>query len=102
MATAQKTEEFNRWLAELRDDSARAKILVRVQRLEAGNPGDVKDVGEGISEMRIDHGPGYRVYYKRIGRQIFLLLCGGEKSGQSRDIKLARKLASELKGNKTW
>jgi putative addiction module killer protein len=66
--------------------------------LEAGNPGDVKDVGEGICEMRIDHGPGYRVYYKRTGRQIFLLLCGGEKGGQSRDIKLAKKLASELKG----
>jgi putative addiction module killer protein len=98
MATAQKTEEFNRWLADLRDDNARAKILVRVQRLEAGNPGDAKDVGEGISEMRIDYGPGYRVYYKRIGREIFLLLCGGEKGGQSRDIKQAKKLASELKG----
>jgi putative addiction module killer protein len=98
MATTQKTEEFNRWLADLRDDNARAKILVRVQRLEAGNPGDAKDVGEGISEMRIDYGPGYRVYYKRIGREIFLLLCGGEKGGQSRDIKQAKKLASELKG----
>ena len=98
MATTRKTEEFNRWLADLRDDNARAKILVRVQRLEAGNPGDVKDVGEGISEMRIDYGPGYRVYYKRIGREIFLLLCGGEKGGQSRDINLAKKLASELKG----
>jgi putative addiction module killer protein len=98
MATAQKTEEFNRWLADLRDDNARAKILVRIQRLEAGNPGDAKDVGEGISEMRIDYGPGYRVYYKRIGREIFLLLCGGEKGRQSRDIKQAKKLALELKG----
>ena len=98
MATAQKTEQFNHWLDRLRDDNARAKILIRIQRLEAGNPGDVKDVGEGISEMRIEYGPGYRVYYKRIGREIFLLLCGGEKGGQSRDIKLAKKLASEVKG----
>jgi len=98
MATVQKTGEFNRWISDLRDDNARAKILVRIQRLEAGNPGDVKDVGEGISEIRIDYGPGYRLYYKRVGREIFLLLCGGEKSGQSRDIRLAKKLASELKG----
>ena len=98
MATVQKTEEFNHWLSDLRDDNARVKILVRIQRLEAGNPGDVKDVGEGISEMRIDHGPGYRIYYKRVGREIFLLLCGGEKRGQSKDIRLAKKLASELKG----
>ena len=98
MALTQKTEEFNRWLSALRDDGARAKILVRIQRLEAGNFGDVKDVGEGISEMRIDHGPGYRVYYKRVGLEIYLLLCGGEKAGQRRDINLAKKLASELKG----
>ena len=88
----------NRWLADLRDESALARILVRVQRLEAGNPGDARDVGEGVSEMRIDYGPGYRLYYKRIGREIFLLLCGGEKGGQSKDIRHAKKLASELRG----
>jgi putative addiction module killer protein len=94
----QKTGDFNRWLSDLRDDNALARILVRIQRLEAGNPGDAKDVGEGISEMRIDYGPGYRVYYKRVGKEILLLLCGGEKGGQSKDIRLAKKLASELKG----
>jgi putative addiction module killer protein len=94
----QKTGDFNRWLSDLRDDNALARILVRIQRLEAGNPGDAKDVGEGISEMRIDYGPGYRVYYKRVGKEILLLLCRGEKGGQSKDIRLAKKLASELKG----
>lgn len=96
MATVQKTKEFDSWLSTLRDAKARAKILVRVQRLEAGNPGDVNDVGEGISEMRIDYGPGYRVYYKRVGREIFLMLCGGDKNSQDKDIKLAKKIASEL------
>lgn len=65
--------------------------------MEAGNPGDVRDVGEGISEMRINHGPGYRVYFKRVGEEIFLILCGGDKNSQEKNIKLAKKIASELK-----
>jgi putative addiction module killer protein len=97
MASIQKTEEFDDWLSNLRDAKARAKILVRVQRLEAGNPGDVKEVGDGISEMRIDCGPGYRVYYKRVGQEILLILCGGDKDSQDKDIKLAKKIASALK-----
>jgi putative addiction module killer protein len=70
--------------------------LSRIQRLELGNAGDVKPVGDGISEMRIDYGPGYRVYYKQTGKEIVLLLCGGDKSTQDRDIKRAKQLAAEL------
>jgi putative addiction module killer protein len=91
-----KTDEFDGWLAKLRDARALAKILSRIQRLELGNAGDVKPVGDGISEMRIDYGPGYRVYYKQTGKEIVLLLCGGDKSTQDRDIKRAKQLAAEL------
>jgi putative addiction module killer protein len=91
-----KTDEFDGWLAKLRDPRALAKILSRIQRLELGNTGDVKPVGDGISEMRIDYGPGYRVYYKQTGKEIVLLLCGGDKSTQDRDIKRAKQLAAEL------
>lgn len=70
--------------------------LARVQRLELGNPGDVKAVGDGVSEMRIDYGPGYRIYYKQTGRALILLLCGGDKSTQDRDIRLAKELAAGL------
>jgi putative addiction module killer protein len=91
-----QTDEFGNWLTDLRDLKARAKILTRIQRLELGNPGDVEPVGGGISEMRIDYGAGYRVYYKQTGREIVLLLCGGDKSTQDRDIKRAKQLAAEL------
>ncbi len=80
----------------LRDSVARAKILVRVQRLANGNPGDVKPVGEGISEMRIHHGAGYRVYYVQRGDELIVLLCGGDKDTQDTDIAEAKKIASEL------
>jgi len=93
-----KTDEFEGWLAKLWDSKALAKILTRIQRLELGNPGDVRPVGNGISEMRIDYGSGYRVYYKQTGREIVLLLCGGNKSTHDKDIKRAKELASELKG----
>ncbi len=83
-------------LAKLRDARALAKIAVRIQRLELGNAGDVRAVGDGISEMRIDYGPGYRIYYKQIGREIVLLLCAGDKSTQDRDIWRAKTLAAEL------
>lgn len=91
-----RTEVFVKWLDGLSDVHVRARILVRVERLAAGNPGDVKPVGEGVSEMRIDYGPGYRVYYKKDGRDILILLAGGDKQGQARDIKTALSLARNL------
>ena len=87
-----RTEEYASWIRSLRDDRAKAKIALRVDRLALGNPGDVKPVGGGLSEMRIDYGPGYRVYYGKHGDSIILLLCGGTKHGQSRDIKKAKAL----------
>jgi putative addiction module killer protein len=90
-----ETETFSSWLTALRDDRARAKIAVRVRRLAFGNPGDVKPVGEGISELRIPHGPGYRVYFIQRGAMLIVLLCGGDKSTQRKDIAAAKKLAKE-------
>jgi putative addiction module killer protein len=92
----QKTDEFDGWLSVLSDHKAAAKILTRIERLAPGNPGDVKAVGEGISEMRISYGPGYRVYYKQTGREIVLLLCGGDKATQDKDIRRAKEIAAEL------
>ena len=96
MVEVRKTDEFDRWIENLQDLRARAKILTRIQRLELGNAGDVRPVGDGISEMRIDYGPGYRVYYKQTGKEIVLLLCGGDKSTQNKDIKHAKELAAEI------
>ena len=96
MMEIRRTEVFVKWLDGLSDVHARARILVRVERLAAGNPGDVKPVGEGVSEMRIDYGPGYRVYYKKYGQDILILLAGGDKHGQARDIKTALSLARNL------
>lgn len=90
-----KTEVFGKWLDGLRDLRARARVLARVERLAVGNPGDVEPVGEGVSEMRIDYGPGYRVYYKQ-GRDVVILLAGGDKGSQARDIKTALRLARNL------
>ena len=84
---------FEVWLHDLRDAKARSKIAVRIQRLEDGNPGDVAPVGEGVSEMRIHHGPGYRVYYVNRGGELVILLCGGDKASQARDIEDAKRLA---------
>jgi putative addiction module killer protein len=92
-----KTDVFARWLDHLNDVQTRARILVRIERLAAGNPGDVKPVGDGVSEMRIDYGPGYRVYYKQFGMCMIILLAGGGKKTQARDIKTALRLASNLK-----
>ncbi len=91
-----KTEHFARWIDSLKDIRARARIQARIERLATGNPGDVKPVGEGVSEMRIDHGPGYRVYYMQHGRTVIILLAGGDKSTQTKDIKTARRLARNL------
>jgi putative addiction module killer protein len=91
-----KTDVYVQWLDGLRDIAARARILARVERLAAGNPGDVRPVGEGVSEMRIDYGPGYRVYYKKHRREVVILLAGGEKRNQTSDIKTALRLARNL------
>ena len=96
MLEIRRTDEFTDWIDRLRDRVARAKILVRIDRLAAGNAGDVRPVGDGISELRIDHGPGYRVYFVRRGLVLIVLLCGGDKSSQDRDITKAKKMATDL------
>ncbi|MBN1365673.1 MAG: type II toxin-antitoxin system RelE/ParE family toxin [Syntrophaceae bacterium] len=96
MIEIRKTEIFAKWIDGLTDIRARARILVRIERLLSGNPGDVKAVGEGVSELRIDYGPGYRVYLKKKGRKLIILLAGGDKRTQSKDIKIALRLAHEL------
>jgi putative addiction module killer protein len=91
-----KTAIFAKWLDGLNDIRARSRILVRIERLACGNPGDIKPVGEAVSELRIDHGPGYRVYFTRRGHEVIILLAGGTKRSQESDIKLAIRLAREL------
>jgi len=91
-----RTETFAKWIDSLSDIRARARILVRIERLTLGNPGDVKPVGEGVSELRIDYGPGYRVYFKKKGQKFVILLAGGDKRSQSKDIKTAIRLANNL------
>jgi putative addiction module killer protein len=91
-----ETGIFSEWLSSLRDARARAEVARRVRRLSFGNPGDVKPVGEGISELRIHYGPGYRVYYVQRGNLLIVLLCGGDKSNQAKDIAMALKLAKEV------
>lgn len=96
MFEIRKTEHFVKWLDELRDLRARSRVQVRIERLAAGNPGDVKSAGEGVSEMRIDYGPGYRVYFTKQGPETIILLTGGDKNSQSADIKAALRLARNL------
>lgn len=96
MFEIRKTQIFVQWLDELVDIQARARVLARIRRLAEGNAGDVKPVGGGISEMRIDYGPGYRVYFTKQGREIVVLLAGGDKRTQSADIKTAMRLAHNL------
>jgi putative addiction module killer protein len=95
MAEVRKTQAYDDWVSGLRDRTAVARIDLRIRRLSMDNPGDVKPVGEGVSEMRINHGPGYRIYYKQRGPTVVVLLCGGDKSTQSRDIAKANELARE-------
>lgn len=95
MLELKQTEAFRDWRTRLRDERARALIASRLDRLAFGNAGDVKPVGEGISELRIDFGPGYRIYFQRRGSSLILLLCGGDKSTQAKDILRAKRLAKE-------
>jgi putative addiction module killer protein len=96
MVQVRQTERFVRWLEGLRDLRGRAKVLARIERLIGGNPGDAKPVGDGVSELRINFGPGYRVYYLQKGTTLIILLAGGDKSSQSKDIQTALQLAETL------
>lgn len=91
-----KTQEFDRWLSRLRDQRAKARIAARLVSAEKGNLGDVSSIGSGISEMRIHYGPGYRVYFTLRGKELVILLIGGDKSTQRKDIEKAKSIASEL------
>ncbi len=96
MLEIRQTEVFSEWMSKLRDVEARAVIARRIERMAGGNFGDHKSVGEGVSELRVQLGPGYRVYYTQRGRQIVVLLCAGDKSSQRRDISKAKLLAQQL------
>jgi putative addiction module killer protein len=96
MIEVRQTDLFANWLRKLRDEQARARIQIRIRRLSLENFGDVKPVGEGVSELRIDYGPGYRVYFQQIGNIVVLLLIGGTKKTQEADIAKAKKLAKEV------
>ena len=96
MIKIRKTEHYVKWLDGLRDIKARSRILVRIERLAAGNPGDVSPVGEGVSELRIKYGPGYRVYFKNVEKELVILLAGGTKHMQANDIQTALRLARNL------
>ncbi len=96
MLEIRKTETYAQWIDNLRDLQARARVQIRIERLPAGNSGDVRAVGEGVSELRIDYGPGYRVYFTKRGREVVILLAGGDKTTQAADIKIALRLARNL------
>ena len=97
MNTIIRTEIFDKWLSKLKDSRGKARIIERIRSAERGNFGDVKVVGQGVSEMRIHFGPGYRVYFTRVGNVVYVLLCGGTKRKQQRDIDKAKELAKLLK-----
>ena len=96
MYTVLTTQEFDRWLSRMRDAKGKARIVARIRSAELGNLGDTAPVGNGISEMRVHYGPGYRVYFKRRGKVLILLLLGGSKATQSRDIQKAKELAISI------
>ena len=91
------SSEFDAWLGALKDKSARGRMLARLVRLEAGNWGDAKHLKAGVSELRLDFGPGYRIYFTRLGTSIVILLCGGDKSSQAGDIQHAKRIAAKFK-----
>ena len=96
MIEVRQTAVFTNWLEGLRDSVARVRIATRIRRMELGNFGDIKPVGEGVSELRITYGPGYRLYFVQQGREVVILLCGGDKSSQRRDIAAAKQMAKEV------
>ena len=96
MLELRKTEVFAQWLDGLRDVQARARVQVRIERLSLGNPGDAEPIGDGVSELRIHYGHGYRVYFKQFGQVLVVLLAGGDKNSQAQDIKTALRLARDL------
>ena len=91
-----QTEHYLKWFDKLKDRNARARINIRIRRLSLGNPGDVKSVGEGVLELRIDYGPGYRIYFTKKGVRLIILLAGGDKTTQAGDIEKAKKLVQEM------
>jgi len=95
MLELKQTETFRKWRLQLKDERTRVVIASRLDRLAFGNPGDARPVGEGVSELRIDYGPGYRIYFQKRGSSIVILLCGGDKSTQSKDIRTAKSLAKQ-------
>ncbi|QQN62220.1 type II toxin-antitoxin system RelE/ParE family toxin [Bradyrhizobium diazoefficiens] len=96
MLEVRQTDTFTSWLRALKDANAVARIAARIRRLELGNLGDVKPVGEGVSELRIDYGPGYRIYFIQQGNTVIILLCGGDKRTQNKDIRAAKRMAKEV------
>lgn len=96
MFVLKQTDTFRKWQRKLRDETAKALIAARLLRLASGIAGDVAPVGEGVSELRVHYGPGYRIYFKQSGAEIIVLLCGGDKQSQQRDIKAAKALAADL------
>ena len=97
MIPIQQTQTYAKWFAGVRDRVTRARIDIRIRRLSLGNAGDTKPVGEGVSELRVDHGPGYRIYFIQRGEVVIVLLAGGDKSTQDKDIRNAKALANDLK-----
>lgn len=96
MMRVTQTEAYSTWFAKLGDIQAKARIVARIRRVELGNLGDTKSVGGGVSELRIDYGPGYRVYFTKRGNTLVILLCGGDKKTQKRDIETAKRMAKEV------
>ena len=96
MLEVRQTSVYSEWFADLRDRTAKTRIDIRIRRLSLGNPGDVKPIGEGVSELRVDHGPGYRVFFIQKAEVYVVLLAGGDKSTQENDIRNAKALAREL------
>lgn len=90
-----QSDVFTAWLDNVKDERAAARIVTRIRRMEIGNAGDVRSVGEGVSEIRLDYGPSYRVYFTRRGRILVILLCGGDKKSQRKDIAVAKRMAKE-------
>ncbi|MCY3941855.1 MAG: type II toxin-antitoxin system RelE/ParE family toxin [Gammaproteobacteria bacterium] len=100
MVSIGKTEAFEKWIRKLRDERARSRINIRLRRLSLGILGDARNMGGNLWELRIDYGPGYRVYYTRTGKKSLVLLCGGDKRSQKRDVEMARELAHKVAGRR--